>query len=112
MSHDKIEFIPDQYGRDILLKDTDIMPFGKHKGKQLIDVPFIYYQWMQNDKATNPRIDRTPDFIRVLMYIDRRQKSCQHNWEWINDDRFITLHECTLCGLLESRDIQTKIKTK
>ncbi len=28
------------------MKDTDLMPWGKHKGKRMIDVPASYLQWL------------------------------------------------------------------
>lgn len=31
------------------LKDTDLMPFGEHKGKQMIDVPAKYLLWLHDN---------------------------------------------------------------
>jgi uncharacterized protein (DUF3820 family) len=28
------------------MTDTDLMPFGKHKGKRMIDVPASYLLWL------------------------------------------------------------------
>jgi uncharacterized protein (DUF3820 family) len=28
------------------MTDTDLMPFGKHKGKRMIDVPASYFLWL------------------------------------------------------------------
>lgn len=32
-----------------MLTDNDLMPFGKHKGKKLIDVPASYLLWLYED---------------------------------------------------------------
>lgn len=32
------------------LRDTDEMPFGEHKGKQMIDVPAEYLLWLYNNE--------------------------------------------------------------
>lgn len=35
------------------LKDTDLMPYGTHKGKMMKDVPASYLVWMhENDKCS------------------------------------------------------------
>ncbi len=35
------------------LTDNDIMPFGKHKGKKLSDVPHGYWLYMYDGKMLN-----------------------------------------------------------
>lgn len=35
--------------RQPALNDTDPMPFGKHKGEPMQDVPARYLQWLWND---------------------------------------------------------------
>ena len=46
-----------------LLEDTDPMPFGKHKGEPMQDVPASYLHWLwqeiQHDKTSN-----VGDYIR------------------------------------------------
>lgn len=38
-----------------LLNDNSKMPYGKYKGKQLIDVPADYLLWLYyNDRASPP----------------------------------------------------------
>lgn len=40
-----------------ILTDTDLMPFGKHKGKLMQDVPASYLHWLwvdsKRDKTTS-----------------------------------------------------------
>jgi uncharacterized protein (DUF3820 family) len=36
------------------LTDNDIMPFGKYKGKALINVPAKYLLWLYNDGCDHP----------------------------------------------------------
>ncbi len=36
-------------------EDTDIMPFGKHKGKKLIDVPDSYLIWLYDQRPISDR---------------------------------------------------------
>jgi uncharacterized protein (DUF3820 family) len=38
------------------LKDTDLMPFGTHKGKQMQDVPATYLSWLRKQGCTHPRV--------------------------------------------------------
>lgn len=47
-----------KYARHYHLKakgftDNDVMPFGKHKGKRLEDVPADYFLWLWNDGVTH-----------------------------------------------------------
>lgn len=46
------------------LKDTDPMPWGKHKGAQMQDVPASYLHWLWTEGKKND--DRCPvaDYIR------------------------------------------------
>ena len=43
------------------LKDTDVMTFGKHKGKKLSEVPADYFDWWTN-------YDSTVNTIRLYLY--------------------------------------------
>lgn len=36
-----------------MLQDTDKMPYGKHQGKRMIDVPAFYLLWLY-DQDINP----------------------------------------------------------
>lgn len=38
------------------LLDTDLMPFGVHKGKQMQDVPPDYLAWLRKQGCSNPRV--------------------------------------------------------
>lgn len=35
------------------LTDEDIMPFGKHKGKRMADVPASYLAWLRGQNCEN-----------------------------------------------------------
>jgi len=39
-----------------MLTDNDIMPFGKYKGKKLIDIPANYLLFLHSNKSTNQDI--------------------------------------------------------
>jgi uncharacterized protein (DUF3820 family) len=39
--------------REVPLSDTDPMPFGKHKGKAMRDVPASYFRWLWNNGMKN-----------------------------------------------------------
>ena len=41
--------------------DESIMPFGKHKGKKLIDVPDEYLLWLYNEMIQKPEGQRYPN---------------------------------------------------
>lgn len=38
------------------LIDTDPMPFGKHQGKKMEDVPASYLLWLWNDGVNHPGV--------------------------------------------------------
>jgi uncharacterized protein (DUF3820 family) len=38
------------------LTDSDPMPFGKHKGERMEDVPASYLLWLHNDGCQNPGV--------------------------------------------------------
>ena len=49
------------------MKDTDLMPFGKYKGKPMSDVPASYLIWLRDDaKAKGSRISdpRVAEYIK------------------------------------------------
>lgn len=35
------------------MKDTDLMPFGKHQGKALVNVPADYLLWLYQEGKVN-----------------------------------------------------------
>lgn len=50
-----------------MLKDTDLMPFGQHKGKKLIDVPAKYLLWLyENNKCSTAIKEYIIDNLEVL----------------------------------------------
>ncbi len=59
----------------IIIK-IDVMPFGKHKGEKLSDVPDSYYKWMleKSDMLNESSEGFSPDFAEsVLEELNRRQ---------------------------------------
>lgn len=58
------------------MTDTDLMPFGVHKGKKLIDVPASYLLWLlENNKCSGEvkkYIEDNKDVLQVE--IKRSQK--------------------------------------
>ena len=38
------------------LQDTDLMPFGIHKGKQMQDVPADYLAYLRREGCSHPRV--------------------------------------------------------
>lgn len=46
------------------LTDTDPMPFGKHKGKPMQDVPAAYLHWLWNNGAKDDQQSNVADYIR------------------------------------------------
>lgn len=63
-----------------MLKDIDIMTFGKHKGKAMIEVPKNWLLWFYDEinKTSNQEIGTNQ--LRVYNYID-------HNYEAIEKEK-------------------------
>ncbi|GAT35602.1 putative quorum-sensing-regulated virulence factor [Terrimicrobium sacchariphilum] len=38
------------------LTDEDPMPFGKHKGKRMADVPASYFVWLKEQGCSHPGV--------------------------------------------------------
>lgn len=49
------------------LQDTDPMPFGVHKGKQMDQVPASYLDWLHDQSWIN-------DWPRVKRYIENNRR--------------------------------------
>ncbi len=48
--------MPNVYGKEKkqpALTDTDKMPFGKHKGELMQDVPAHYFKWLRGEGCSN-----------------------------------------------------------
>lgn len=58
-----------------MLTDQDIMPYGKHKGKEMANVPAAYLLWLyENDKCTDEVRVYISENIEVLkMEIDKNR---------------------------------------
>ena len=46
------------------LEDTDAMPFGKHKGVPMQDVPASYIFWLWNNGLKNDKQSSVADYVR------------------------------------------------
>ncbi|RMZ60042.1 hypothetical protein D1632_10650 [Chryseobacterium nematophagum] len=59
------------------MEDTDIMPYGLHKGKQMQDVPAEYLLWLyEEEKCTGPVKEYIKDNLQVLeIEIERNEKT-------------------------------------
>lgn len=47
-----------------LLNDTDPMPFGKHKGFPMQDVPTGYLHWLWSNGMKDDKASNVADYIR------------------------------------------------
>jgi uncharacterized protein (DUF3820 family) len=57
------------------MKDDSIMPFGKHKGKPLADVPGEYFHWLWGEnveefKYLRTRMKMAVSVREVMQYIE------------------------------------------
>lgn len=50
-----------------IMKDTDLMPFGAHKGKRMIDVPASYLLWFYEE---NKAFKTKGDGLKVWKYAE------------------------------------------
>jgi uncharacterized protein (DUF3820 family) len=66
-----------------MLTDYDPMPFGKHEGKKMIDVPAQYLIWLGSALATQGKLP--PKSYQVYEYIEENyevlQKELEENGE-------------------------------
>ena len=46
------------------LEELDQMPFGKHKGVPMQDVPAGYLHWLWTNGAEQDRVSQVADYIR------------------------------------------------
>ena len=51
------------------LTDTDKMPFGKHKGELMQDVPASYLHWLWSNGKKEDRLCPVADYIRRNLYV-------------------------------------------
>lgn len=40
------------------LTDNSLMPFGKHKGKALVNIPAKYFLWLYGEGCTHPGVKK------------------------------------------------------
>jgi len=52
------------------MEDTDLMPFGKHKGKEMADVPANYLIWLADNGY--PKVRK--DYPQVFIYINENKR--------------------------------------
>lgn len=56
------------------MKDTDLMPIGKHVGKRMIDVPASYLLWIGEEIEKKFYKNRTLNESKVLKYIEENKQ--------------------------------------
>jgi uncharacterized protein (DUF3820 family) len=58
------------------MKDSDKMPFGKHKGKPLVEVPHLYWIYLYDLKKLNGELLRyAEENVPVLRFqLEKKQK--------------------------------------
>ncbi len=64
------------------MEDTDLMPFGMHKGKQMQDVPASWLLWFKNEpKSNNFNSDRQAvlDYINYNMDVLKKELQEERN---------------------------------
>lgn len=52
-----------------LLTDNDMMPFGKHKGQRMANVPASYLLWLY-ERWRNGDAPKSDEVFRVKVYVD------------------------------------------
>ncbi len=66
------------------MKDTDKMPFGKHKGESMANVPASYLLWIKREHDKDPMQPQTRQQREVLQYvndnIDDLKKEAGKQW--------------------------------
>ncbi len=51
------------------MTDNDLMPYGQHKGKEMINVPADYLLWLyENNKAKEPVLSYIKDNMDALKF--------------------------------------------
>jgi hypothetical protein len=69
------------------MSDDDIMPFGKHKGKKLIDVPDTYlYSMYLLFKDKSKSIELEEIFSYIVDNLDAIQKNIAANKKLFKDE--------------------------
>jgi hypothetical protein len=59
------QYFPDEVAADLAALGNVVMPYGKHKGKRLADVPRSYLQWT----VTRPYCRHTPLALTIRDYL-------------------------------------------
>lgn len=70
----ELSFFSWDFAKIDFLKDTDIITFGIHKGKRLIDVPADYLLWYYKTAYSNTRYWKHP----LSVYIHENLKQLQY----------------------------------
>lgn len=66
------------------MKDTDLMPFGKHKGEAMANVPASYLVWFYDENIKKPAFKVGLEGLKVLKYcqetgIDHLRKEAKND---------------------------------
>lgn len=57
-----------------MLTDNSLMPFGKHQGKKLVDVPGSYLLWLESNINLKNSNKRSLNEKELLKYIEENKQ--------------------------------------
>ena len=47
------------------MRDDDLMPFGKHKGEKLVDIPDSYFRWLSTQEFVEEQYPELFEYITL-----------------------------------------------
>lgn len=60
--------------QDEILTDKSLMPYGKHKGKKMANVPADYLIWLLDNNRTTPPVRKYIEENRDILDIEIKRK--------------------------------------
>ena len=61
-------------GYNVIMNDNSIMPFGKHKGKKMADVPWGWLIWMYDRKVLSGGVKAYAETTVPILRIQKSQE--------------------------------------
>jgi uncharacterized protein (DUF3820 family) len=61
------------------MKDTDLMPFGKHKGTEMANVPATYLLWLWDNDRMTPVVEKYIEANLELLEAEAEKLNSIHN---------------------------------
>jgi len=99
-----------------MLKDSDLMPFGKHKGKLMIEVPRNWLLWFYDEINANGYLVAGSDQTDVYIYIEDNLQAIQKEREIFETEEkragFIVLTKTGLKGIIYNDEAREGGKNK